>query len=152
VSVPLPACPGCFRVAGAGPTRGVGVVVCWFPRVRGRRGMRVGCGARSAPSGRGKAGGGPGEPGNRALGGFRVPPVLAVSTGRRCGAVCAHCRSTAPGAVSTVTRTGSACNFRPHPSGGPPVLPCTFHGHWCDRVHRQGGSGLVSPGVCLLAE
>ena len=29
------------------------------------------------------AGGGPGEPGNRAVGGFRVPPVFAVSAGRK---------------------------------------------------------------------
>jgi hypothetical protein len=64
--------------------------------------------------GRGKAGGGPGEPGNRAVGGFRVPPVLAASASRRCGAVCAAARAVS----SVIWAAGSVVVCRGGRNGG----------------------------------
>jgi hypothetical protein len=103
----------------------------------------------------GKTGGGPGGPGNRALGGFRVPPVLAPSVSRRHGAVCVYCRA----------RRGALCAFHgylrwfclPFPRSfvrrlARAAFACSFLGHWFGGVLLQCGSGLAPPGVCLLAE
>ena len=56
-----------------------------FRAGRGRRGMGVVCGARSAPWGGGRAGGRPGEPGNSGLWGVPGFPwsLQASSSGRR---------------------------------------------------------------------
>ena len=72
-SAPSP-CPGCFL----GPERYAGRVTAGhgagFRGGRGRRGMRVDYGARSAPSGRGKGGRGSGGTGEPGCGGFPGSP------------------------------------------------------------------------------
>jgi len=104
--------------------------------------MRVDRGARSAPSGRGRAGGGPGEPGKPGLWGVsRVPLALAgflVRQARRCigGRCCA---------LPPVMNSPGAVVFAPSPVIGAArtVVLRDFPGHWCGRNCRLFGEAGV---------
>jgi hypothetical protein len=146
-----PTCPAASSVGGAVRCRGVGGQGAGFRGGRGRRGMGVGGGARSAPSGGGGREGVRGNRGTRALGGSRVPLAFAVSWSGRHGAVCAA------GAVhfprSLMRREPSRFSGRQEwGSGGKPGTGPCFFGAGGFRVLPQCVSGLVLPVVCLLVE
>jgi hypothetical protein len=87
-SAPLSLCLGRFLAGRGRAAAGVSARRCRFLLCRGRRGMRVGCGARSAPSGGVGREGGVGGTGDRAVGGPGFPPrCLQASTSRRRAAV-----------------------------------------------------------------
>jgi hypothetical protein len=99
----------------------------------------------------GRGSGGTGKPG---FGGFRVPPV-PCRLPRPAGSARYSrfaARSAAPWALSTVMCGGFACTFPGQSVRLVLVFLCTFPGHSCDEFHLQCGSGLVPPGICLLAE
>jgi hypothetical protein len=143
----------CSSLAGAVRGRGVGAAGICFPSVPGsaRYSSRLWCAQRAL--GPGEAGGGPGEPGTGLWGVPGSPGACSFHQPKgaaRYSRIAA--RSVAPCALSTAMRGGFACAFPGHPCGGPPALLCTFLGHLYGGVPLQCGSGLVPPGVCLLAE
>jgi hypothetical protein len=108
------ACWGCFLVGRVARCGGVGGLVVLVSVCAGVGAVFESVVAAQRALGRGKAGGGPGEPGNRAVGGFRVPPVLAASASRRCGAVCAAARAVS----SVICAAGSVVVCRGGRNGG----------------------------------